>query len=275
MFPEIASTTSARVGAGLRSSSAFAAIIMPGVQKPHCAAKLSMKAVWIGCRLRAGFQPVRGLDRTARDRLGERDAGEMRLAVDQHGADPAGALPAAEFRRGVADAIAQRGEQVRAAIDEHRDVVAVMLELDGRFHACSARSRQQALQMHRHHLAPIPGAGDRVGRRLGALGRNRDRRRDAALVERACLPARARPTSRASASAPSRHRRRARPRCVRRSSAGARRSRAPRCPSASRATPCGSETPPGCGRLNVTLATRPFARSRFARNSSSGVSRPE
>ena len=29
------------------------------------------------------------------------------------------------------------------------------------------------------------------------------------------------------------------------------------------------------GRVNVTLATRPLLRSRLARNSSSGVSRPE
>jgi hypothetical protein len=48
MLPEIAWTTSSRVGFGLRSSSALAAMSMPGVQKPHCAAKPSMNASWRG-----------------------------------------------------------------------------------------------------------------------------------------------------------------------------------------------------------------------------------
>ena len=46
---------------------------------------------------------------------------------------------------------------------------------------------QQALQVHRDHLAPVPGARDRVGRGRGAFGRDRDRRRDAGLIERAAF----------------------------------------------------------------------------------------
>src|SRR5262245_26878927 len=91
----------------------------------------------------------------------------MRLAVDQHGADPAGALPAAEFRRGIADAVAQRGEQVRAAIDEHRNIVTVMLELNGSFHAshpvpASRRLRCTATISRRYHVLAIASVGGLV-----------------------------------------------------------------------------------------------------------------
>ncbi len=37
--------------------------------------------------------------------------------------------------------------------------------------------------MHRQHLAPVPGAGDRIVGGRAALGRDRERRRDAGLIE--------------------------------------------------------------------------------------------
>ena len=57
MLPEMASTISARLGEGLRSSNAFAAISIPGVQKPHCAAKRSMKATCSGCNSAPRLMP--------------------------------------------------------------------------------------------------------------------------------------------------------------------------------------------------------------------------
>src|SRR3981081_2296462 len=57
ILPAIALTTSSREGDGLRSSKAFAAISMPGVQYPHCAAKCSMKARWSGCKFGPSLRP--------------------------------------------------------------------------------------------------------------------------------------------------------------------------------------------------------------------------
>src|SRR5258708_33018568 len=55
----------------------------------------------------------------------------MCIAVDQHRAGAASALAATEFGRHVADEITQRGQQIAAAIDEDRDIAAVMAELQG------------------------------------------------------------------------------------------------------------------------------------------------
>src|SRR5262245_63116768 len=79
---------------------------------------------------RSVLETARGLDRAILARLGQGQATQVRFAVDEHGADAAGALPAAVFRRGVADALAQRSEQIGAAVDEDCDVAAVVAELD-------------------------------------------------------------------------------------------------------------------------------------------------
>ena len=55
----------------------------------------------------------------------------MEFAVDQHAAGAAAALAAAEFRRHVADQFAQRDQQIGAAVDEDRDVAAVVTKLQG------------------------------------------------------------------------------------------------------------------------------------------------
>ncbi|MET4770344.1 hypothetical protein ABIA28_002558 [Bradyrhizobium elkanii] len=74
---------------------------------------------------------VERLDRTTGNRLGERQAGEVQFAVDQHAAGTAAALAAAELGRHVADQLAQRDQKVGAAVNEDRDVTAVMLKLNG------------------------------------------------------------------------------------------------------------------------------------------------
>ena len=56
-LPEIAVTTSPRVGFGFSASSASAAMIIPGVQKPHWVAKLSRNACWSGDSPTAGVVP--------------------------------------------------------------------------------------------------------------------------------------------------------------------------------------------------------------------------
>src|ERR1044072_2482288 len=88
----------------------------------------------------------------------------MHLAVDQHGADAAGALAAAELRRGIADAVAQRGEQARAAVDEHRDGAAVVLGLDRRFHGVplSRRLRCTAICSRRYQALASASVGGLV-----------------------------------------------------------------------------------------------------------------
>ena len=132
MLPEIASTTSARLGVRIaveqrlgRHQHARRAIAALRREILHEGALQRMQ-------VRAVFQSV---ERSRRERpadgLGERQAGEMKLAVDQHGAGAAAALAAAELRRHVADQLAQRHEQIDAAIDENRDVAAVVAELQG------------------------------------------------------------------------------------------------------------------------------------------------
>ena len=63
--------------------------------------------------------------------LGQRQAREMRLAVDRDRARAASSLAAAEFRGHVADEVAQGGKQIDASIDEDGDVAAVMAKLQG------------------------------------------------------------------------------------------------------------------------------------------------
>ena len=48
------SRTSSSLGSRFSRSRSQAAMIMPGVQKPHCSACLSWNACWIGCRLPSG-----------------------------------------------------------------------------------------------------------------------------------------------------------------------------------------------------------------------------
>ena len=48
-LPDSAHRTSSSVGSGFSSSSALAASIIPGVQKPHCRPCSSLKPSWIGC----------------------------------------------------------------------------------------------------------------------------------------------------------------------------------------------------------------------------------
>jgi len=44
-------------GLGLFLSRLYEAIIMPGVQKPHCRPCFSQKPSWIGCKLPSGARP--------------------------------------------------------------------------------------------------------------------------------------------------------------------------------------------------------------------------
>src|SRR5690606_7130041 len=71
-----------------------------------------------------------GGDLMALDGLGQRQAGEMRHAVDQHRAGAAGALAAAVFRGEIPYPAAQHVEQVLAVLDEERLVGAVETELE-------------------------------------------------------------------------------------------------------------------------------------------------
>src|SRR6185503_3511223 len=77
---------------------------------------------------------------------------------------PAGTLAAAELRRGVADAVAQRDKQARATVDEDRDVAAVMLELDRRFHGVpfSRRRRCTATISRRYQALASASVGGLV-----------------------------------------------------------------------------------------------------------------
>ncbi len=192
-----------------------------------------MNACCSGCSAGPVFSPSAVSTARARGHLGERQAGEMRLAVDQHGAGAAAALAATEFRRMIADALAQRGEQTVAALDEHRDLAAVVAELQRRLgHRRSAprpsnrRRRCTPATSRRYQALAI---GSVAGR--GPFGRGGDSAADSRLVEVSSLPTPVPRPWRGSRSAPSRHRLSARRRRGRRRPEHGPRSRSPRRPS--------------------------------------------
>jgi hypothetical protein len=92
-------------------------------------------------------------------------AGQLRRAVDQHGAGPAGALPAAVFGRQVAHPAAQEVEQVLPVLGKGRLGAPLRVKVTG-FIAISRHPFQKPPQMHARHLAPVPPRGERVGRRV-------------------------------------------------------------------------------------------------------------
>src|SRR5690606_21462147 len=93
----------------------------------------------------AGGEAGGGGDRSALDGLGEGQARELRLAVDEDRAGAAGALSAAELRGEVPDATAQHVEKVLTLLDEDRLLGAVEAELEGLLrhrHLRSSRRRR-------------------------------------------------------------------------------------------------------------------------------------
>ena len=85
-----------------------AAISMPGVQMPHCAAPCARKA-----RAQPAGEPVRpraldGLDRAPSACAGRHEAGADLHAVEEHGAGAAVAGTAADLGAGEAELVAQR-----------------------------------------------------------------------------------------------------------------------------------------------------------------------
>src|SRR6267154_2160713 len=74
------------------------------------------------------------------------------------------AFAATELGSHVADGIAQGGQQIDAAIDEHGDIAAIVTKLQGGLgHGLSLHlAGEQAAQMDPDYLAPIPGAGERI-----------------------------------------------------------------------------------------------------------------
>src|SRR4051794_36259341 len=62
----------------------------------------------------------------------------MGLAVNQDGASAAATLATTKLRRVIADTLAQRCEQAVAPIDEHRDLAAVVAELQWGLRHCQA-----------------------------------------------------------------------------------------------------------------------------------------
>ena len=150
-------------------------------------------------------------------------------------------------------------EQVRAAVDEHRDVVAVMLELDGRFHACQPVPAQQALAdapptiSRRYQALAIASVGGLVPSAATATAAAMPLSSSALAFERALD--RLRPHRRRRHRAIGDARARDAP-AVQRQVRGDREHRnAFRLHARHLAE---AERAPGSGRLNVTLATRPL-----------------
>src|SRR6266487_1661777 len=82
-------------------------------------------------QIRSILQAIERFDGAAFHGLRQRQACEVRIAVDQHRAGAASALAATELGSHVADGIAQDGQQIGAAIDEHGDIAAIVTKLQG------------------------------------------------------------------------------------------------------------------------------------------------
>ncbi len=125
-----------RSGRGVASSRARAVSRIPGVQYPHCAAPSSAKACWSGWSRLPSGEALHGQDRRvlALDREGQ--AGEDRLAVDQHGAGPALPQLAAVLGPGEPEVLAQHLEERPV----HRDGDLAALPVDGQGHEAPHRS---------------------------------------------------------------------------------------------------------------------------------------
>ena len=202
---------------------------MPGVQKPHCAAKPSAKARCSGCRSPPSASPSSVVDRAALGALRGNEAGELRLAVDQTVQAPQVPCLQPILVRGEAELVAQHVDEERAGLDELRLLGAVDGELE-------RNARHRVLPQRFSRRARCTGS---TFRRYQSLANGSDAGGvpspatatacgDGGSVERLAfqrLLDRRRPDRR---SAPSRHRRRARPSRVHRRAAAPRRSRGPR-----------------------------------------------
>ena len=141
----------ARVGSGLRSSSARAVIIIPGVQKPHCRPWHSMKPCWTGSSSPSCSRPSTVRTVVAAGHRGQHRARLHRLVVQPHHAGAAVAGVAAPVRAGQAEVVAQEVHQQQAALDLAGDLLAV----DG----------------HRHlHVRPLRRDAWRTARRSARAG---------------------------------------------------------------------------------------------------------
>ena len=119
------------VGSGLRSSSARAVSIMPGVQKPHCSPCSSWKPCCTGSRTPSLLEALDRRDLPARGRRGEQGARLHGLAVHEHDARSAVGRVAAPVRARLAQLVAQEVHEqqprldvphVFLTVDRHRDL---------------------------------------------------------------------------------------------------------------------------------------------------------
>ena len=121
------SRISSSVGFGLFFSRSRAAMIMPGVQKPHCRAWLSWKACCIGCSVPFGGEALDRGDLAAVGLDGEHGAALHALPVEVDGAGAAVAGVAADDGADLAELLAQVVDEQRSRLD----LVGVRHPVDG------------------------------------------------------------------------------------------------------------------------------------------------
>src|SRR5690606_3372256 len=193
MWPLMASTTSSRVGLDLESSRALAAMIMPGVQKPHCTAKPSRNARCSGCRTPPAASPA-VVSTFAPSQVSARVRQERRSSPSTSTAQepqvpwwhpPLGEVSPNFSRRALSKVVPL---STNSALSSPLRVSWIGIF----FAICSSlacglvpkSAKQKPPEMHRQHLPPIPFAGDGIGRRVYGLRDRGNRRRYAILGER-------------------------------------------------------------------------------------------
>ena len=105
-------------------------ISMPGVQKPHCRAWLSWKCRRSSVHHRIVAQPFQRLTERPSDITASVRQERVAIAVHHHGAGAAGAMLAAEMRRGQPAAVAQEVGQRLTRLDVVGDLHAIQLDGD-------------------------------------------------------------------------------------------------------------------------------------------------
>ena len=111
------SRTSSSLGFGLSFTRSIEAMIIPGVQNPHCRPCISWKAFCIGCRVPLERDPLDRRDLAAVGLDGQDGAALHGLAVEVHGAGAAVAGVAPDDGADLAELLPQVVDEQRPRFD--------------------------------------------------------------------------------------------------------------------------------------------------------------
>src|SRR5262245_40637575 len=163
---------------------------MPEVQKPHWAAKCSMNAVCRGCRLGPSLRPI--AVSTSRPLQVSASVRQERCGSPSTSTVHTPHVPCPQPYLGDVSPTPRRSTLSKLSPPSTNTALSDPLSRNWTGVLATARSltrlpEEKTPQVDRQHLAPVPGARQRVVCRLGAFARHGERRGDAGRVEAAVL----------------------------------------------------------------------------------------